>query len=66
MVSAHVKADVKQQEIKKLVAVSCNFLKKVPTKLERNLKLAFNFHLILLGIQSNLILLVKKSGGRDG
>ena len=66
MVSAHVKADVKQQEIKELVAVSCNFFKKVPTKLERNLKLAFNFHLILLGIQSNSILFVKKSGGRDG
>ena len=66
MVSAHVKADVKQQEIKELVAVSCNFLKKVPTKLEKNLELAFNFHLILLGIQSNLILFVKKNGGRDG
>ena len=66
MVSAHVKADVKQQEIKELVAVSCNFFKKVPTKLDRNLKMAFNFDLILLGVQSNSILFVKKNGGRDG
>ena len=33
MISAEVKADIKQ-EIKELVAISCNFLYKVPSKLE--------------------------------
>ena len=32
MISADVKADAKQQEIKELVAISCNF--KVQSKLE--------------------------------
>ena len=35
MISADVKANVKQQEIKELVAVSSEFLLEVPSKLER-------------------------------
>ena len=34
MISDDEKADVKQQEIKELVAVSCNFIKEVPSNLE--------------------------------
>ena len=34
MISANEKADVKQQEMKELVAVSFNFIKEVPSKLE--------------------------------
>ena len=51
MISADVKTDVKQQEIKELVVVSCKFLcKYIPSKLEICI-----FHLILLGILSRLI-----------
>ena len=38
MISANVKADVKQQELKDLVAVSCNFLWEVPSKLATQCK----------------------------
>ena len=52
MISADVETDVKQREIKELVAVSCKFLYKyTPSKLE-----IYIFYLILLGILSRLIL----------
>ena len=35
MISAGEEADVKQWEIKELVAISCNFIQEVPSKLER-------------------------------
>ena len=40
MISADVKADVKQQEIQELVAVSCNFLYKY---LQNFMYFSFNF-----------------------
>ena len=59
MISADVKAAVKEQEIKRLVAVSCKFLNKyIPSKLEICI-----FYLILLGILSSLRLLVEKRAG---
>ena len=42
MISADVKADVKQQETKELVAVSCSFL-LVPSKLEIHCKTGMHF-----------------------
>ena len=59
MISVYIKADLKQQEIKELVAIFCNISLKVPSKLECTINQACNFHLILLGIPSNLILYVK-------
>ena len=59
MISADVKADIKQQEIKELIAIFCNFFKKVPAKLECTIKQTCIFYLILLGILPNLILYVK-------
>ena len=59
MISADVKADVKQQEIKELVTMSCNFLKEVPSNsqnLKYIIKQACTFHLILLSIPHNVIL----------
>ena len=59
MISADVKADVKQQEIKELVAMSCNFLKEVPSNsqnLKYTIKQACTFHLILVSIPYNVIL----------
>ena len=53
---ADVKADVKQ-EIKELVAVSCNFLYEVPFLFE------YIFNLILFSIPSSLIMSVKNKGG---
>ena len=61
-ISADVKAQVKQQEIKELIAVRCNFLQEVPSKLEIQYKKGFFFHLILLGIPSSLILPFKERG----
>ena len=62
MISADVKADVKQQELKELVVVSFNFYKKYLENLKCNVKQACIFHLILLGIPSSLILSVKSWG----
>ena len=61
MVSAVVKA-VKQQEIKELVVVFCNFHKKYLQNLKCNVKQAYIFHLTLLGIASSLILSIKSRG----
>ena len=52
MISADVKTDVKQQEIKELIAVSCKFLYKYTLS---ELEICI-FHLIFLGILSRLIL----------
>ena len=45
MMSANVKANIKQQEIKDLVAASYNFFKKYPQNLKYNVKegVFFNF-----------------------
>ena len=50
MISADIKADVKQQEIQELVAVSFFFFIGVPTKLEIQCNQTCTFHLILVGI----------------
>ena len=43
MISADVKANVKQQEINYLVALSYKFLQEVPSKLEIQCKRAYVF-----------------------
>ena len=60
----YIKANVKQYDIKELVAVYIfiNFNKKYPQNLKYNEKRACIFPLILLGIPSSLILSVKSSG----
>ena len=50
MISADVKANIKQQEIKKLV---------VPSKLQYNVETVCTFPLILVGFPSILILSIK-------
>ena len=50
MISADVKANIKQQKIKDLVAVSYKFFKKYPQKLKCNVKRGCIFHLIFVGI----------------
>ena len=66
LISADVKANIKQQEIKVLVAVSYKFLcEEVPSKLEIQCKkgMYFYFHLILVGIRSILLLSVENKQG---
>ena len=60
----YIKANVKQYDIKELVAVYIfiNFNKKYLQNLKYNVKRACIFHLILLGIPSSLIFSVKSSG----
>ena len=66
MISADAKTDVKQ-ELKELVDVSYNFSQKSLLKtLKYNVKQACIFHLILVGIASNLILSVKNRGRGGG
>ena len=60
--SADVKANIKQQEIKYLVAISYIFLKELPSKLEIKCKRGCIFHLILVGIPSIFILSVNNRG----
>ena len=64
ILSADVKANVKQQEINYLVAVSYKFLQEVPSKLEIQCKKGMYFYLILVGIPSILILSLKNRGVR--
>ena len=66
MISADVKANVKQQEINYQVAVSYKFLLEVPSKLEMQCKNGMYFYLILVGIPSILILSVKNKGDGEG
>ena len=56
--------DLKQQEIKELVAASFIFL-EVPSKLEINTmyQWVYLFHIILLEIPSSFVLSVKNKGG---
>ena len=60
-ISADVKVEVKQQEIKELVAVNYSFLQEVSSKLEIQYKKGV-FNLTLLGISTSLILPFKKRG----
>ena len=48
MISADVKCNIKQQEIKKLVAACDRFLEEVPSKLQYNVKRVCIFLLILV------------------
>ena len=64
MMSANVKANIKQQEIKDI----CIFIlfKEVPSKLEIQCKRGYIFHLIFVGISSILILFVNNRCGWGG
>ena len=66
MLYADVKANVKQQEINYLVAVSYEVLQEVPSKLEIQCKKGMYFYLILIGIPSILIFSVKNRGRGEG
>ena len=57
MISADVKADAKQQEIKELVAISCNF--KVRSKLEWQCKTGMYFSFNFAWYTTNLTLSIK-------
>ena len=57
MISADVKANVKEQELKDLAVVSLIFFKKYLGNLKYNVKRAYIFHLILVNIPSSEILL---------
>ena len=57
-----ISADVKQQEIKELVAASCYFLYNVKASVKLEI---YIFHLILLGILSSLRLSVENGAGLD-
>ena len=61
MISADIKTDVSQQEMKELV-VSFNFHRCTFSKLEIQVKQACVFHLILDDIPSRLILMIKNTG----
>ena len=66
MISADVKSNIKQQEIKDLVAASykLQIIRKSTFKISNKIKRVCIFHLILVGIPSILILPVKTRGGR--
>ena len=54
MISSNVKANVKQQQIKDLSGCTLNFfIKKYLQNLKYNVKRAYIFHLILIGIPSS-------------
>ena len=55
MISADIKIDVNQQEIKELVTVSYNSYRSTLSKNEIQIKQACIFHLILIGIPSSLM-----------
>ena len=54
MKSAHVKVNVKQQDMNYLVAVSYKFLQEVPSKLEIHCKKGMHYYLILVGFSIHL------------
>ena len=60
MISPDVKATIKQQEIKELVALSYEFLKEgkvgIPSNLKHNVKRTCIFHLFLDGIPSSFMI----------
>ena len=61
MISAYVKANVKQQDISYLVAV-----KKLPSKLEIQCKKGMYFYLILVAFHSTWYCLLRTEGGGWG
>ena len=64
IISANVKTDVKQQEIKELVAISCNFL--YLQDFNSNVKRASIFQFNFAWYSSNLTLLRKSRSGGGG
>ena len=50
MISADIKGNIKQQEIKDLVGVSTNFYRKYLQNLKYNVKRVCVFHLILVKV----------------
>ena len=66
ILSADVKANVKQYEIKELVAVNYkNFIRSTLKNMKYNVNRACIFYLILVGIPSSLILSIKNRGGGE-
>ena len=65
MISADVKSNIKQQEIKDLVAASymLQIIRRSTFKTSSKIKRVCIFQLILVGIPSILILSVKNRGG---
>ena len=63
MTSADVKSNIKQQEIKDLMAASYKLLEEITFKTSNSMKKLRIFHLILVGIPSILILSVKRTVG---
>ena len=61
MISDDVKADVKQQELEELVAVSCNFRDTSKLEIKWKTRAYFSFF-FLLGILSSLRLSCKNKG----
>ena len=59
MISSAEKTNLKQQEIKEMVAVSYKSLLEVPSKPEIQYKTDIYFSFILVGISSRLIFSVK-------
>ena len=62
IISGDVKADVKQQQIKELVAYLVTFYKKYLQNIKYNEKQAWHFSIILFGIPSSLILSTNNRG----
>ena len=62
MMSADVKANIKQQEIKDLVTYLTILCKKYLQSVKYNVNRRCIFHLILVGIASTLILSIKNEG----
>ena len=63
MISGDVKSNIKQQEIKDLVAASYKLLEEITFKTSNAIKKLCIFHLILVDIPSILIFSVKNRGG---
>ena len=64
MMSADVKANIKQQKIKDLVNYLTILCKNYLQNLKHNVNRGCIFHLILVGIPSTLILSIKNRGVR--
>ena len=67
MMSANAKANIKQQEIEDLVALSYIFFKKIPSKFEIQCKRGCIFHLIFVGIRPSILMFCPlTTGGGQG
>ena len=57
MISPHVKVDVKQQNIKELVARFCHFLEKAPSKVECTIStdMHFSFSFASYSVQLDIV-----------